>query len=61
MIFILIPFFVVAVIGLMCLNVKIGFIVSDWTEHTGFSAGFYMMTVFFLSAAEISFVSYLCS
>lgn len=35
----------VAVIGYVCLAVKAGFIVSDWTEDTGFDAGFYMMVV----------------
>ena len=41
---------VIAAIGYICLAVKIGFIVGDVTEKTGFDAGFYAMTVFGLLA-----------
>ncbi|SCY69745.1 hypothetical protein SAMN05660666_02531 [Novosphingobium aromaticivorans] len=34
--------------------VKIGFIVADKTEGTGFDAGFYMLTVFGLIAMPIA-------
>jgi hypothetical protein len=61
MMYVLIPLAVVAVMGVMCLNVKVGFIVSDKTEDTGFGAGFYMMTVIGLMAAEISAVAFIYS
>ncbi len=59
--YILMPLSLMAVIGLACLNIKIGFIVGDWTENTGFHFGFYMITVVGLFAAEISAAAYLLS
>jgi hypothetical protein len=55
----LVPLAAVAVIGLLCANVKVGFIVSDATQNTGFDTGFYMMTVVGLTAAEITLVVWL--
>lgn len=46
--------FVIGVVGYLCLAVKAGLIVSDWTEGTGFSAGFYMMTVCGLVALPVA-------
>lgn len=57
-VFIIAPLAVVLVMGLLCLNVWIGFKVGDLTEDTGFDAGFYMMTVVGLTAAEVSAAIY---
>jgi hypothetical protein len=51
----------IAVIGLLCLDVKIGFMVSEATENTGFDMGFYMMTVIGLIVAEVCAVVWLFS
>lgn len=59
MMYFLIPLIAAAAIGLVCVDVKIGLIVSEMTEGTGFSAGFYMMTVIGLLAAEVSAALYL--
>jgi hypothetical protein len=45
---------VIGVIGYVCLAFKIGFMVSDATENTGFNAGFYAITVFGLLALPIA-------
>ena len=50
----LIPVAIVLIVGLLCLNVKIGFIVADRTRGTGFEAGYYMITVFGLVGIEIA-------
>ncbi len=57
----LIPLIVIAVVGLFCLNIKIGFIVGDLTRDTGFGVGFYMMTVVGLISIEASLVAFFCS
>ncbi len=36
---------VIIAIGYLCLVFKIGFMVGDATEHTGFDVGFYMITI----------------
>jgi len=59
--FILFPLAAIVVIALLCINVKIGFMVSDATENTGFNAGFYMITVIGLIAAEVSLIAYIAS
>lgn len=56
MFYILIPVLVVLVVGLLAIDVKIGFIVAEATENTGFSFGFYIITVLGLIACQISFV-----
>lgn len=52
MMYVLIPLAVILAMGLLCLDVKAGFMVSDATEASGFSVGYYMMTVFGLIAAQ---------
>lgn len=59
MLFVIVPFAIVALVGLVCLNVKAGFIVGEATENTGFDAGFYLMTVLGLTAAEASLIIFL--
>lgn len=44
----------VLAIGYLCLAVKIGFMVSEATEHTGFDAGFYMITVIGLTTLPLA-------
>lgn len=58
MIYFVIPLLFIAFIALMCLNIKIGFIVGYKTANTGFDAGWYMITVVGLTAFEISAVVY---
>lgn len=57
--YILIPFITVLIAGLFSLNLKLGFIVANLTEDTGFDIGFEAMTVFGLVAAEFSLAAYL--
>lgn len=59
MIYFLAPIATIFVIALLCATFKVGFIVSDMTEGTGFNVGFYMITVCGLLAAEISLAAFL--
>lgn len=43
--------------GYLCLSIKVGFIVADLTEDTGFDAGFYMMTVFGMLSAPVAIIA----
>lgn len=54
--YLLIPIAAVIIIGVLCLNIKAGYIVAELTENTGFDAGFYMMTVVGLIALELSLI-----
>lgn len=50
----LIFFVPVAIILDLCLCIKAGLIVADWTEDSGFMAGFYLVTVVGLISSQLA-------
>jgi len=59
--YIVLPLFVIGAVATVSFDVWVGFKVSDMTEGSGFSLGFYCITVFGLIAMQISAFLYFAS